>query len=464
VNTSKFEALCWLVFFVFALSLIYIFLNNPYYEGDTVALLQGVSLIRVCLTKGSFSCPGIVHFPIFQYIPALIIGNFAPSKQAILQGLALMSSMAFFSSLILIYTTLKKVTKPCLALTAVLIMISSPFLWYAKSTFNEMVATFVTLAFTASVILQSSGWIVAIFSLLTGITKETAFPFVIAIGLVALFPRVLRTPGQCKPQIIGVAIGSLLSVIVNAGFNYFRYGSPFNIGLLQDYLIVHSSEQRLSSFLGIWLSPNGGILFFWTSLFVYFLYIFFILISLVFRYKFRYRYIYSFLPALAILLILFLLTLGFSSWWAPFGGASWGPRLILPWMPSLLLLVLYFYSKETQVALKLIFSNIWFTWASIALLFLASLPQIIVLVYPVLLGNIFIPDSTCPQVPNIVEPSYYYYCLNHLMWTKWPPIFRYREIFINNPSLFTYSLIYFLALSSLAYLALIESKENLDNN
>jgi hypothetical protein len=48
-------------------------------------------------------------------------------------------------------------------------------------------------------------------------------------------------------------------------------------------------------------------------------------------------------PALVLLVVILLLTLGFASWWTPFGWSAIGPRLALPWGLPLLLLALVAY-------------------------------------------------------------------------------------------------------------------------
>lgn len=460
---NKSQLLAWCCLYIFLLLIIRIFFKYPYYEGDTVALLSGVNAVKSCLNKGIFlNCPNVSHFPLFQYITSLFLKVLGASQKSTLSILTLISTLSFFGSLLLMYFFLKKTATNWSAQTAILIMISSPLLWYAKSTFNEMTAAFVTLAFTGVVLLRYPVWIVTIFTFLSGITKEVALPFLIITGILALSPQIFKNPRQCKPQILGIIYGSALILVATIAFNYFRFGSPSNTRLLQQELIVNSATQRLSSFLGIWLSPNGGILFFWFSWFVCFAAILMTITKLLFK---KFRLTFYELPALTIFVILFGLTFGFASWWAPFGWYCWGPRLMLPWLPSLLLLLIYFYNQEILLLLNRLFKNYVSTFFSTLSLFFASLPNLIILLYPELIDNLFELDTVCNRYPLVTEPDYYYFCLNHYMWTKMPPIFNSISIILNQKSILIHMLVYFLTLTSLVYLvqASLSEKQNHSN-
>ena len=52
------------------------------------------------------------------------------------------------------------------------------------------------------------------------------------------------------------------------------------------------------------------------------------------------------LPLVGVELVLLGLAYGFSKWFAPFGWVAWGTRLMYPWIPSLILLVVFFFNEE----------------------------------------------------------------------------------------------------------------------
>ncbi|MEC4853280.1 MAG: hypothetical protein SAJ12_20050, partial [Jaaginema sp. PMC 1079.18] len=59
-------------YIVFYLALtIFIILTNSHFEGDTIALYEGVKQIKSCISEYQFKYCTVVHFPIFQFIPSL---------------------------------------------------------------------------------------------------------------------------------------------------------------------------------------------------------------------------------------------------------------------------------------------------------------------------------------------------------------------------------------------------------
>ena len=60
-------------------------------------------------------------------------------------------------------------------------------------------------------------------------------------------------------------------------------------------------------------------------------------------------------PALVVIGVVTALTVGFASWWTPFGWSGYGPRLQLPWVPPLVLIVLVAYGEDlARVARRLL--------------------------------------------------------------------------------------------------------------
>ncbi|MCW6037305.1 hypothetical protein K4A83_13635 [Spirulina subsalsa FACHB-351] len=427
----------YLFVYVFFVALTLIFLHSPYYEGDTIILVQSVSDIEKCLNNRVYTnCNTVIHFPIFQFVPAFLLSKLGVDQPIILRILATINTISFFGSILLFFKVLSKLHNSWIANTGLLIMISSPLLWYAQSTFNEMTATFITLGFTASLLINSPVWLIAILSFLVGITKETAFPFVVAISILILYPNFKKQPKRFWFQMISVITGIIGSFTINSVFNYFRYRSYTNTYLLQDQFIVTDNLQKLSNFLGLWLSPNGGILFFWTS---FFLYTAAIVYFLFFKNKKSYH---KLIPITLVIGTLGLLTYGLSNWWAPFGWYSWGPRLVIPWIPSLLIVTINFYPQETTSILEATVLNKFTHRRILFMIFflLISLPNIVILNHPEIMVQIFTPDATCPETPFITDLDYYYFCLNHYMWTKYPSIIdSFTKVFQNIPTFMLYT-------------------------
>src|SRR5437660_529124 len=97
---------------------------------------------------------------------------------------------------------------------------------------------------------------VALFFVLASISKDTAFPFLFLLAIAAGERR-------WKLLIGSAAAGAAVTLL----FNYLKFGSIFNQAYLDPIFIVHSPAVQASFFLGIWFSPNGGVLFFWPAFF-----------------------------------------------------------------------------------------------------------------------------------------------------------------------------------------------------
>jgi hypothetical protein len=424
------QIFCGLSAFAVLVRLSLFVIEGPYFEGDTSMLVtRHLPAIRGCLSEGRLSgCPQSGSWPLFQNVVGLMLNYLGISASAILHALAYLSFLAFLGLILLVFRSLKKRSTP-LAITAVVILITSPLLWYSHSTFGEMAAAFLTLAFTAACIVSKREWIVFLLFVLAGLTKEIAFPFLALIGLLCLLPEVASRQVKVRKRIGTLFLGAFLTLIINSAFNYFRFGLFYNPSYLNELFIVPSWRLRSSFFLAIWFSPSGGIFFFWTSFaFLYFS----ICAALILRRAKDGRSQHGgenskanlvfYLPIITISLILFALTLGFSSWCcSPLGGAAWGPRFMIPWIPTVSLLLLHFYPHQALAVLALLLKRSYSFVLTCLTLLLVSIPQVAIFFGTFVLGDIFAPTPECPRLPVIQEGvSYYYRCLNNQFWPyKW---------------------------------------------
>jgi hypothetical protein len=400
-------------------------INEPYVEGDTQLLVKSVGAIRACLSEGRFvGCNFHVPFPLLQYVPSIILSYPGFSESAILHFLAYLSFLAFLAAIALIFLTLKKRASMEIAVCAALIMLTGPLLWYSHSTYGEMLAAFLILAFTVGSLLRiENRYLIPLF-VLAGVTKEIAFPFLLLIGCLGLLPEIVTAPRKIRGRLYGLLAGAALSVFVNGAFNYFRYGTFYGEGYLNKLFIVPTFKLQLSFFLAIWFAPNGGLLFFWPT----FVLLYFSVLLLLFvgrKKKMRaaeleqepYGRLIVYLPISVVSLVLILLTAGFSRWYTPLGGAAWGPRFMLLWIPTVTLLLLYFYAQEVTTILWLILSKTSKLALVCAALVIASLPQLMVLFDPFVLARLFAQTPECPRLPMIQEDVVYYYrCIQAQMW------------------------------------------------
>lgn len=451
------QIICGLSALAFLVRLSLFVINNPYFEGDTDLLVnRHLPSIRQCLSEGQLSgCPRSGSFPLFQNAVGLILNYLGLSAPVILHALAYLSFLAFLGSVFLAYRTLKRARSTALAITAVVVMITGPLLWYSHSTFGEMAAAFLTLAFTAACILSKREWFIVLLFIFAGLTKEIAFPFLGLIGLLCLLPDIITRPLKVKKRIGALILGGFLTLIINTAFNYFRFGTFYNTSYLTELFIVPTWKLRSSFFLAIWFSPSGGLSFFWTSFaFLYFSICVALLIQSV---KGRRHQpddehgkarLVLYLPIITISFILFTLTLGFSSWCcSPLGGAAWGPRFMIPWIPSISLLLLYFYPREAMAILSLLLKKSYGFVLTCLTLILVALPQMAVFFGTFVLGDIFAPTPECPRLPVIQEDvSYYYRCLSDQFWPrKWSVLQSYAVAL--SPDAFWVLILYGLTLA-----------------
>lgn len=282
-----------------------------------------------------------------------------------------------------------------------------------------MLAALVTLGFVISC-LEDAGHIrVIAFMVLAGVSKDVALPFVILIGLgaSALSQDDVGVRRPTRERLVALATGAVISAAVTLAFNYARFGGPVEPAQLMSLYQVPTRAIQASFFLAIWASPNGGIATFWPALVA-----FLVLCAAGARRAVldsRGSRIQALIPALVVALALFGLTLGFSDWWAPLRWITWGPRLILPWVPACALLLAFAYAPEIDVLLKRLVSRSRLAMAGLLLLAAATLPQFVILARPTLWDPLWTPDAPCPRVPYVEQGvDYYYTCTIHQLWTK----------------------------------------------
>src|SRR5688500_2516725 len=121
-------------------------------DGDTAVLVTHAEHILECVRNGVFHGCTIVHFPLFQFVPAVILKAWSTSDAAIFAVFALLNASAFVATVTLTWWTLQKQTSVTVALIAVFVLLTGPLLPYTVGTFNEPMAAFVTLAFAVAVV------------------------------------------------------------------------------------------------------------------------------------------------------------------------------------------------------------------------------------------------------------------------------------------------------------------------
>jgi hypothetical protein len=259
------------------------------------------------------------------------------------------------------------------------------------------------------------------------VSKETALPFVLIVAFAAARARQLRAGrGPSRRELAAVAAGAALGAIANVGFNLFRYGTVGN----QDYLRAElhvPSVQALKNAAALVIAPTGGLVWFWPVA----------LMIIAAAGLSALRTVRSLREAMrdpAVLMIaafLGLLVL-FSLWYSPYGGAAWGPRLLLPWVPAFVVVALAGAPAGVRGLERLLTGNrVVAVWLAVAV---AGVPQLGAMIntsrfphtYPGEAGDRaevalqpFFADRVCPRYPAIEDGRHYYFrCLNHQTWGR----------------------------------------------
>lgn len=373
--------------------------------GDSITVVRGVQILRRSLAewkippgpaviapleslalgpdrKVAVPGHGIGHFPLYQYAVGLVFSFLGADEETNLDLFCVLNSLALAGCIVLILGVLRG-RSPTAAAAAVLVLLTGPLLWYARCSFGEMLAAFLILAYTAASLRGSDPLTIAGLFVAAGLTKETALPFLLLIAAVPLLEAYRSGRRWPRGRVKAVAWAALLTVALTAGFNYYRFGTPYNAFYLQKRWPVPDGRNQALFFAAIWLSPNGGLLFFWPSFVAALMGLTVVLLRTPRASR------PSLVPFVGVGLLLLGLTFGFSKWNAPFGWPAWGPRLMLPWIPAAVLLLFSYYADQLQAALAGLCARPTRWRLAVAALAAASLPQAVSLVKPGIFWNVF---------------------------------------------------------------------------
>ena len=402
--------------------------HAPNLGADTPFLVQGSGVALRCLEQGKLSNCGkqrglvqpfprstsVGPYPLLQYVPSTALKALGASDAQVLTGLALINVAAFLLLLFLLWRTMRS-REEALGLGLALLLIGSPLLWYANSTFGETLSAFVLVLFCATLLARRHPLLVAGATWFACLTKETAMPFVVAMGLIALYGAGSRSARASK-QLLGLVIGGALGLASTALFNVFRFGTLSNRDYLQPFLKTPTLKLK-AELLGAQIAaPNGGLIAFWgPALLVIILAGTFAVRALLRRQPAR-----RWWPGLALAGLFAALLIGLAHWFAPFGGDTWGPRLILPWIPALLLLTACVYQRELRAWLhRVVHSQAGFLATGVVVC-AVSLPQVGVLWQPTANTSLFTHDGVNCRPLAPLGSRAYYRCFHHRAWERRP--------------------------------------------
>lgn len=228
----------------------------------------------------------------------------------------------------------------------VVLVLASPLLPYAGSTWSEVHAAALLALAVALVAAEAPPALVALVAFAAGLSKDTAPLFVIGLAFAVARHVPRRAKLGLSPAFIAVVAGSCAALVVTAAFNFFRFGSFTNASYLARTFQVRRPTAVAGQALALVGSPNGGVLAFWPAGAV-------LLVLAVATWRRSPRGVRARLAVVAATTTGFLLSLAL--WWSPFGWAAWSPRLSLPLLAALAVAVLVLtpptYSPPTGLLL-----------------------------------------------------------------------------------------------------------------
>ena len=369
--------------------LVVAWIAMPWVSGDTPFVLDGSNAFLNCLHNHDYSACGytgklnywglmtsVGDWPLLQHVPDLLsIGLGADGHAARTRILELLSVAAVVGAVVLAWIALNRAGQRAWFWAFMAVVLSSPLVWYARTTAGEALATGLLVAFVAATVIPAHPALVGLAAIGAAWTKETSYPFLVALGIVGLVLARRRTGTSIRPHLIWGAVGLALGVLAASLFNIVRYGKVVSPNFFESELHTPGVARKLEYAVGVLVSPSGGMFVFWPAASVL------VLVACIVALRGR----ADPRPALVILAVILGLTLGFASWWTPFGWSAIGPRLALPWGLPLLLLALVAYGGAMRpFAMRLLVSP-WSVLAIFAVVLTFSLPNI---------GTMWRPNAT----------------------------------------------------------------------
>jgi hypothetical protein len=357
-------------------------------------------------------------FPIVQYLPDLAGHVAGLSMGDRTRLLAALSAVGIAIAVAAAWIVLRRIGLPEWRWGFLLVALSGPTLAYGNTTWGEMLATGLVTLLVAAALLPARPALVGLAAFGAGLTKETGYVFVAALGLLALLLARRRTGGPVRRHVLLGGAGLGLAIVVGSGLNVMRYGTPRNAYYLDPGLRTTSLEKTLELGVGLFVAPNGGVLLFWPLATILVALLLAVPVVRALRGATSWREAW---PSAALLVVVAGLTVGLATWWAPFGWWAWGPRLSLPWVLPILLAAVAAFGSALSPFLARALTPVAGLVAAAILVVVAALPHIGLVWRPGTIGDFFFRAETavCPGGGPPPTPEYYD-CLSERMWTRHP--------------------------------------------
>jgi hypothetical protein len=410
------------------LFLVAVWIAIPWTAGDTPFVLDGSNAFLTCLSNHDYSACGytgklnywglmspIGDWPLLQHAPDLLsIGLGADGHPARARILELLSVAGIVGAVVLARITCSRVGQPAWFWAFMLVVLSSPFLWYARTTAGEALATGLLVALVAATVIPAHPVLVALAALGACWTKETSYPFVAALGVLGLVLARRRTGMPIRRHVAWGTGGMLVGIVAASLFNVVRFGKIISPNFSESDLHTPGLARKLEYAAAVAVSPSGGMFVFWPAACVL------VLAACSLPLIRRRRPELDWRPALVIVLVILGLTLGFASWWTPFGWSAYGPRLALPWGLPLVLLALVAYGDALGALVRRLLAASWRLVLVAAAVLVFTLPNVGQMWRPNQMGRFFLQQQPVCDAPWRGGVAKWHACQHRQMWLDRP--------------------------------------------
>jgi hypothetical protein len=408
--------------------LVVVWLAKPFVGGDTPFVLDGTNAFLNCMKAHDYNACGFTDklnfwglmspigwWPLLQHIPdAITIGLGGDGHAARTRVLATLSVVGVVTTVVLGWLVLRRTGQARWFWGFLLIVLSSPVIAYGNQTAGEMLAMGLLVCLVAATILQAPPLVVGLAALGACLTKETSYPFVVALGVLGLWLARKRTGRPIRWHLVGGAAGMVLAITAASLFNIVRFGSVLNTNYLDGKLRTPGVGRTLDYVAAVFFSPSGGVYIAWPAASL--LITAACLVALV-RAPFRSAYTR---PALVVIACVVALAIGFASWWTPFGWSGYGPRLQLPWIPPLVLIVLVAYGDALVSLTRRLLRRPWRLVLVWAVALALALPHIGLLWDFQSLSGYFSQEHPLCDAPWRGGVQKWHRCQHRLLWNDRP--------------------------------------------